>query len=81
MSGGRRQSDGSFVGELYRTTGPAFDAAPFQPITTAQITTVGMMTLRFSDLENGTLVYSVNGTTVSKAITRQVFATPVPLCG
>ena len=38
------------------------------------------MTLRFSNGENGTLTYTVNGTTVTKPITRQVFSSPLPIC-
>jgi hypothetical protein len=38
------------------------------------------MTLRFSNGETGTLTYSINGTTVTKSITRQVFAGTVPVC-
>jgi hypothetical protein len=82
MPAGRRQSDGSFLGELYRTTGPAFNAIPFPPITyPANYTTVGTMRLRFQDGERGTLDYTVNGTQVVKQISRFVFASPVPLCG
>jgi hypothetical protein len=81
MSAGRRQSDGSFAGELFRASGPAFNAVPFQPIAPGQLAQVGTMRVQFSDASNGTLVYSVNGVTVTKAITRQVFSNPVPLCG
>ena len=81
MSAGRRQADGSYLGELYRTTGPAFNAVPFTPIGPANITQVGTMRLRFSNGENGTLEYSVDGVNVTKSITRQVFSSPVPLCG
>jgi hypothetical protein len=80
MSAGRRQGDGSYLGELYRTTGPAFNAVPFTPIGPGNITQVGTMRLRFSNGENGTLEYSVDGVNVTKAITRQVFSSPVPLC-
>ena len=38
------------------------------------------MTLRFSNGENGTLSYTVNGASVTKQIIRQVFSTPVPIC-
>jgi hypothetical protein len=34
----------------------------------------------FSDGNNGTLTYTYNGTSVSKAITRQVFSSPTPAC-
>lgn len=80
MSAGYRQADGSYLGDLLRTTGPPFDSSPFQPIGASDITTVGTMRMRFGDGENGTLGYSYGGATVSKAITRQVFSTPRPLC-
>jgi hypothetical protein len=78
MSAGQRQADGSFSGALYQTHGNgAFNAQPWPGVT---VTQVGTMTLRFDNGENATLSYTVNGTSVTKAITRQVFSTPVPLC-
>jgi hypothetical protein len=82
MSRGDRQADGSYLGDLYRTNGPAFNAVPFTPISFPQnYTLVGTMRLRFQDGERGTLEYTVNGAQVTKAITRFVFSSPVPLCG
>lgn len=80
MSGGVRQPDGSYSGDLYRTKGPAFNARPFTPIGGADVTWVGTMRLRFSDGENGTLTYTYNDASVTKAIVRQVFASPVSAC-
>ena len=80
MSAGARQSDGSFLGDLYRTTGSAFNAQPFAPLTGANVTKVGTMQFRFSDGEHGTLAYSFNGIAQEKAITRQVFSSPLPSC-
>ncbi len=45
MSNGARQPDGSYLGDLYRTTGPAFNAQPFTPIGPSNYTKVGTMTL------------------------------------
>jgi lysyl endopeptidase len=67
------QADGSFSGALLRTTGPAFNTVPWTPITA---TTAGTMRVAFSDGETGTLTYSVDGTSVTKSIQRQVFGTP-----
>ena len=50
------------------------------PITAADQTVVGTMRLRFSDGNNGILEYSVNGTNVTKPITRIPFAMPVAAC-
>jgi hypothetical protein len=77
LPSGARQGDGSYLGELYRTTGPVFSAQPWTPINFAM---VGTMRLRFANGESGTLDYTVNGVAVTKAITRQVFSSPVPLC-
>jgi serine protease len=38
------------------------------------------MRLRFTDGNAGTLTYTNNGITVTKAITRQEFSTPVSAC-
>ncbi len=72
-----RQADGSFTGPLYSTRGPVFNASPWTAITPTE---VGSITLRFANGENGTLTYSVSGTTVTKSITRQVFSGTVPVC-
>lgn len=79
MSAGQQQGDGSFTGALYQTAenGGSFSTTPWPGVGVQQ---VGSMTVRFSNGENGTLTYTVNGTTVVKTITRQVFSTPVPSC-
>lgn len=63
-------SQSSFSGTLYQTTGPAF-SAPWTggPPPTA----VGSMSISFSGTNAGTLTYTVNGVTVSKAIERQTW--------
>ena len=76
MSRGDRQADGSYTGALYRATGPAFNANPWTAITPTQ---VGTMTLAFAGEEAGTLTYTFNNVTVTKAITRQNFKAP-PSC-
>ena len=76
MSGGALQPDGSYQGTLYRSTGPAFNASTFLG---ANVTAVGTMRLVFTGAEQATLTYTFEGTQVSKAITRQVFAPP-PTC-
>jgi len=43
-------------------------------------TAVGSATLSFSDPDNGTFTYMYRGVTQSKAITRQIFSSPVPRC-
>jgi len=76
LSSGTRQADGSFSGDLVRTTGPVFNASPWTAVST---TTVGTMRFTFHTAQSATLVYSVNGVTVTKSITRQEFST-MPDC-
>jgi hypothetical protein len=68
-----------YSGTLYETHGPAFNATPFNPALVIS-TAVGTGTLTFTDVDNGTFDYTVNGINQTKAITRQLFATPVPTC-
>jgi hypothetical protein len=58
-------------GALYRTTGPAF--GPSFDSTRIQVFTAGTVTLTFNDASTGTLSYTVNGVSGTKAITRQLF--------
>jgi mono/diheme cytochrome c family protein len=80
VSTGALQPDGSFAGDLFQTSGPAFNAQPFAPITDANLAKVGAMRLAFSDGATGTLAYTVNNALVSKSITRTVFSDRVPAC-
>ena len=68
-----KQADGSFSGDLLRTTGPAFNTVPW---TSIAFSTVGTMRAAFSDGITGTLTYSVDGIQVVKPIQREVFGTP-----
>ena len=68
-----------YSGTLYTGTGPAFDSSPFDP---AQVTRTpaGTATFTFTDADNARFAYTVDGISQTKAITRQVFASPVPTC-
>jgi hypothetical protein len=79
MSEGVQTAPGKFTGALLRTTGPGFNADPFTPIGSSNYTTVGTLTVTFSDENTGSITYSVNGVTQTKPITRFLFATP-PTC-
>ena len=79
MSEGRSVGTDAYTGTLFRTTGPAFSASPFNP-SQVVVTPVGTASFSFSDANNGTFNYTVNGITQSKAITRQVYSSPVPAC-
>ena len=73
-----KTAEGVYSGTLYQTHGPAFSAMPFSPAAVTA-TAVGTGTLTFSDGNNGSFAYIVNGIAQTKAITRQVFG-PVPTC-
>jgi hypothetical protein len=74
-----RTAAGTYAGILYQTTGPPFNAVPFDP-TKVVTTPVGSVTLTFTDGNNGTFDYTVNGEEQKKAITRQVFVSPGTVC-
>ena len=79
MSTGVKTGAATYTGALYRTTGPSFDATPWNG-NNVVATPVGSATFTFSDANNGTFAYTVNGVSQSKPITKQVFAFPVPTC-
>jgi hypothetical protein len=70
---------GRYAGDIYRTTGPAFNATPFIP-TNVTATKVGTLTLTFANGNSGTFDYTVDGVHQSKPITRQVFRSPGTVC-
>ena len=75
MSANKTAPD-TFAGTLFQATGPPFDAVPFPPIGSAGGATgaaVGSGTLTFSDANNGSFAYTVNGISQTKSITRETF--------
>jgi hypothetical protein len=74
----------TYSGTLFQGTGPAFDAVPFPPLGApggAMPASVGTGTLTFTDANNASFSYTVNGITQAKAITRQLLgAGSAPLC-
>jgi len=68
-----------YTGTLNRTSGPAFNAVPFNPAA-VQVSPVGSFTLTFADGNAATFAYVVNGVAQSKTITRQVFRDPGTMC-
>jgi len=79
MSSGTRIAPGTYSGTVHRTTGPAFSANPWNPSLVAYAQ-VGSATFSFSDANNGTFEYTVNGISQSKPITRYVFSSPTTVC-
>lgn len=79
MSNGARSGENTWEGTLHRTSGPAFNAVPFDPAA-VRAAAVGSGRFAFTDAANGVFSYEVNGIAGSRAITRQVFAAPAPAC-
>ena len=63
----------TWTGDLYATRGPWFGTLPFNP-TAVQATKVGSMTWLATQINAGTLTYTVNGTEVSKQLQREFIA-------
>ena len=78
MSQGNQAGTARYEGDLYRTTGPGFDNFN-GPITASNYTKVGTLAVTFSDANNASVTYTVNGMTQTKPIQRFIFATP-PTC-
>ncbi|HEX3097569.1 MAG TPA: hypothetical protein VHQ02_07625 [Usitatibacter sp.] len=70
MPNGQKTAVGAYSGQLFRTHGPAFNASPWV-VPSNEV--VGNMSFTFTDGNTGTLTYTVNGTSVTKSIQRQVF--------
>jgi len=68
----------SYSGPVSTVAGPLFGSVPFGPAPVE--TEVGTMTSTFADGNAATLAYTVNGTSRTKAIARQVFVPPGTVC-
>jgi hypothetical protein len=76
---------GTYTGQLFQGTGPAFDAVPFPPLGSPGGATVsglgGTGTITFTDANNATFAYTLAGTSQTKPITRQLLgAGSAPVC-
>jgi hypothetical protein len=74
-----KTAQGVYAGALHRTSGPPFNAAPFDPAKVVPVD-VGTASFTFSDGNNAAFAYTVNGVSQTKAITREVFRTPGTVC-
>lgn len=74
-----RTGNATYAGTLYRTVGPPFDSADWRA-SQVGIAPAGHATLVFSDNDNGTFTYTLDGVSQSKQISRQVFANPKTVC-
>ena len=75
---GMTQAPPEYAGAMYRTRGPAFNAASFDS-SAVTVTPVGEANLRFTSASAGTFTYTLDGVTQTKTITRQAFST-MPTC-
>jgi hypothetical protein len=69
----------AYGGTLYRTSGPAFSATPWNPASVT-LAPVGTTTLTFADGNHATFAYTVNAVSQVKQITRQIFSAPGTVC-
>ncbi len=76
----KKFGDRAYSGALYKTSGPAFSAVPFDP-SRVTATSVGSFSLQFgANATTGQFTYTVNGVTQMKPITREAFSSPVTVC-
>jgi hypothetical protein len=75
----QKTSAATYAGTLYRTTGPAFSASPWNPASVA-VVAIGNVTLTFADGNHATFAYTVNAVSQVKHITRQIFSGPGTVC-
>ncbi len=66
-------SSGRCTGKLYEVAGPPFLGVPFDA-SRVHVNEVGTLQVDFADANNATMTYTVNGTSRTVAITRQLFA-------
>jgi hypothetical protein len=74
-----KSAPGVYTGTLYRTTGPPFNATPFNPAAVVS-TAVGTATFTFTDGNTASFAYTVNGVAQTKAITREILQSPGTTC-
>jgi hypothetical protein len=74
-----RSANGTYSGALTRSWGPPFNASPWDPSKVTRMA-AGNVTFAFTDANNGTMTYTVEGVTQSKSITRLAFSAPATVC-
>ena len=69
----------AYAGTLYRTSGPAFHAAPFLPADVTP-TAVGTASVAFTNGNAALFAWTIEGLTRSTPVTREIFAAPGTIC-
>ncbi|HXF79596.1 MAG TPA: YncE family protein [Usitatibacter sp.] len=76
----QRTGNGTYSGDLYRTAGPPFNSQPWNSSSVSAMP-AGRASLSFSDASNATFTATFAlGLTVTKAISREGFASPASVC-
>jgi len=78
IPGATRTAPMTWTGTLYRTHGPAFDGT--WDASKVGSTAVGTATFAFTDASSGTFSATVDGASISKPISRMVYANPATVC-
>jgi DNA-binding beta-propeller fold protein YncE len=79
MSNGASSAGNRYAGTLFRTTGPPFNAAVFDPAKVTR-TPAGSLEIGVVSVNSASMIATVDGATVSKPLAKQIFAAPVPIC-
>lgn len=74
-----KAATGVYSGAVYTVAGLPFGTVPWDASRVTS-TPVGVVTVTFSTADAGSLFYTVNGITQTKAITKQVFGPAAPVC-
>jgi hypothetical protein len=74
-----RTGNATYSGLLHRSWAQPFNAQPWDPARVTRMA-AGNVTFTFTDANNGTMTYTVEGVTQSKPITRIAFASPATVC-
>jgi len=78
-SGLARTSGNTFVGPIFRTTGPPFNSTPWNAALVSA-SQVGTATLAFTGASTGTFSYTVGSVSQTKNIARNIHALPATTC-
>jgi predicted dienelactone hydrolase len=72
-------SGATYAGALVQSTGPPWNATPFDP-RNVMLSTAGTASLTFADGNSAMFTYTIGGVAQTKAITRFIFVAPGTIC-
>jgi len=79
MSNAGKTATNRYEGQIFRTTGPAFNVAQWNPNAVLS-PPVGTGVLAFNNADRGTFSYTIGTVSQTKNIVRQEFSSPVSTC-